>query len=130
MSYTCKGINIRLIVNFIVIMMSYIYSIWAKFNNQQQNLSSILEGNAFYIIGLIDFATFNTIPDIDTSNNNFYIGDYELKLPVGIYEIADIKKTINQLMSDQEGKGWKTVRNIPFLNRILPLNWLKSEISK
>lgn len=45
----------------------------------------------------------------------FYIGDYELELPVGTYETVDIQKVINQLLK----KRLKTLRNKEFLNRSL-----------
>lgn len=44
----------------------------------------------------------NTIPNFDKSNNKFYFGNYVFELPEGTYEIVDIEKTLNQLMSEQE----------------------------
>lgn len=62
----------------------------------------ILEENATYVMGLIDFMTFNTIPNIDKSNNKFYIGNYVVELPEGSYEITDIEKTLNKQLSEKD----------------------------
>lgn len=64
----------------------------------------ILEENATYVLGLIDLMTYNTIPNIDESNNKFFIGNYELELPEGAYEIVDIEKTLNALLTEKEEK--------------------------
>lgn len=40
-----------------------------------------------YLIYSNDYMNFNTIPNIDKSNNKIYIADYELELPEGSYEI-------------------------------------------
>lgn len=47
-----------------------------------------------YVLGLVEFLTFNSIPNIDSSNNKFYIGDKVLTLPTGSYEIGDIDEYI------------------------------------
>lgn len=47
-----------------------------------------------YVLGLVEFLTFNSIPNIDSSNNKFYIGDKVLTLPTGSYEIGDIDNYI------------------------------------
>lgn len=38
----------------------------------------ILADNENYVMGLIDFMTFNTIPNIDETNNKFYIGKHDI----------------------------------------------------
>lgn len=60
-----------------------------------------LSGN--YVCGLIDFQTYNSIPNVDTDNNLFHIGDIIIEIPVGSYELEDIvnyvKKQLNGKMS-------------------------------
>lgn len=50
-----------------------------------------LELNGKYVCGLIDFQTYNSIPNIDEENNLFYIADKTFKIPEGSYEISDIE---------------------------------------
>lgn len=45
-----------------------------------------------YVMGLINFETFNAIPNIDKKNNKFYIGNHEITIPIGAYEINNIEK--------------------------------------
>lgn len=71
--------------------------------------SSILSENFFppielmgsYVCGLINFTTFNSIPNIDINNNLFHIGDHIIEIPIGSYELEDIatylKSTIQEL---------------------------------
>lgn len=63
----------------------------------------ILEEDATYVLGLIDFLSFNTITNIDKGNNKFFIGNHELTLEEGTYEIKDIEKTLHDLLSNLEG---------------------------
>lgn len=54
-----------------------------------------LEGQ--YECGLLYFATFNSIPNVDHRNNNFNYGDKELiQVPVGSYELQDICDYLKQ----------------------------------
>lgn len=69
------------------------------------NNTSILEANFFpplnlegsYDIGLISFLSYNSIPNIDLTNNKFHFGDsQQIEIPIGSYEILDIAKVINE----------------------------------
>lgn len=54
-----------------------------------------LEGQ--YECGLLYFATFNSIPNVDHRNNNFEYGDREfIQIPTGSYELQDIGDYLNQ----------------------------------
>lgn len=66
-----------------------------------------LDNDGMYALGLIDFVTYNTIPNVDSSNNKFhYKVDKKLKvitLPEGSYEIEDIRNYINsEIKRDKE----------------------------
>lgn len=60
--------------------------------------SSILNANYFppialeedYECSLIDFHTYNSIPNVDEDNNLFHIGDNIIEIPIGSYELEDI----------------------------------------
>lgn len=60
--------------------------------------SSLLSANYFppiqlnenYVCGLISFDTYHSIPNVDVENNLFHIGEHEIEVPVGSYELADI----------------------------------------
>lgn len=60
--------------------------------------SSILEANYFppinltdeYECSLIDFHSYNSIPNVDYDNNLFHIGDKIIEIPIGSYELQDI----------------------------------------
>jgi len=62
--------------------------------------SSILEAQYFpvielspqaeYILGLVEFLSFNSIPNTDKHNRNLYVGRRVYKIPTGSYELEDI----------------------------------------
>lgn len=43
-----------------------------------------------YVCGLVDFQTYNSIPNVDETNNRFHIGNRTIEIPIGSYEIDDI----------------------------------------
>lgn len=47
-----------------------------------------------YVIGLIDFQSYNSIPNVDETNNKFHYDDKILEIPEGQYEIDDINRYI------------------------------------
>lgn len=59
---------------------------------------SVLTANYFpsielekeYECALIDFHTYNSIPNVDADNNLFHIGDNIIEIPIGSYELEDI----------------------------------------
>lgn len=68
--------------------------------------SSVLEAEYFppiellpnknYVLGLVEFFTFNSIPNIDVGRNKFYVGKTVLTLPTGSYEIEDIESYLQE----------------------------------
>lgn len=55
-----------------------------------------LDSNKSYAIGLIDFQTYNSIPNIEEGKNKFYIGEHVITFPVGQYEVEDLTKFIKK----------------------------------
>lgn len=72
--------------------------------------SSILEAHYFppielsphkhYTLGLLELLTFNSIPNIDETNNKFYVGAEIITIPIGSYEIEDIESYLQKVLSD------------------------------
>lgn len=71
--------------------------------------SSLLEAQYFppielspsknYVLGLVEFLSFNSIPNIDTGKNTFYAGDEVIVLPTGSYEIEDIETYLQEVLT-------------------------------
>lgn len=80
-----------------------------------------LDRNASYVIGLVDFQTYNSIPNVDESNNKFHYGeDKIIVIPEGAYEIEDLERYISkQLRADNADIVFQLTPNI---------NTLKCEI--
>lgn len=58
--------------------------------------------NGVYECGLIDFITYNSIPNVDETNNLFYFGDKVYTLPIGSYEISDISDFMESILLAQK----------------------------
>lgn len=55
-----------------------------------------LDLNVNYVCGLVDFQTYNSIPNIDVGKNLLHIGDKIIEIPIGSYEIEDIEKYVQK----------------------------------
>lgn len=74
--------------------------------------SSVLQAHYFppielsqskrYALGLVELLTFNSIPNIDESNNKFYVGEEIIILPTGSYEIEDIESFLQGALSHKD----------------------------
>lgn len=60
-----------------------------------------LELNGNYICGLVDFQTYNSIPNIDVGNNLLHIGDKIIEIPIGSYEIEDIEHYVQKRLEPE-----------------------------
>lgn len=57
-------------------------------------------------IGLVDFTTYNAIPNVENGvNNKFHYGDIAVDIPTGSYEIDDITKLIEEKIPKLKIKG-------------------------
>lgn len=73
--------------------------------------SSILTADYFppiqltedYECALIDFHSYNSIPNVDYDNNLFHIGEQIIEIPVGSYELEDIVDYIKAAYGKQNG---------------------------
>lgn len=74
--------------------------------------SSILDAQYFppielssdknYVLGLVEFLTFYSIPNVDKGNNKFHVDGKAITLPTGSYEIEDIEKFLRKKLSESE----------------------------
>jgi len=88
-----------------------------------------------YELGLTDFETYYTIPNVNSSNNKFYFDkdDKEIVIPEGSYELHDIDKYLKRAISNDITKK-KTLRKDEDDESEYPLiirannNTMKSEI--
>lgn len=60
-----------------------------------------LDDDKNYLLGLADFETFMTIPNIEEGRNKFYIGDKVITIPEGSYEISDLEQCIRTELFEQ-----------------------------
>lgn len=55
-----------------------------------------------WTIGLVDFHTYNSIPNVDENNNVIVLGEHVIEIPVGTYELEEINETVNSILKDRE----------------------------
>lgn len=55
-----------------------------------------------YELGLTNFETYNTIPNIDSTNNKFYYEDKTITIPEGSYELSAIDRYLNAAISQRQ----------------------------
>lgn len=60
-----------------------------------------LNKNCEYVCGLVDFQTYNSIPNVDSSNNLLHIGDEIIEIPTGSYEIDDIANYVSNFLKNK-----------------------------
>ena len=60
-----------------------------------------LSPNKNYVLGLVELLSFNSIPNIDTGKNKFYVGNEVIVLPTGSYEIEDIESYLQEVLAPQ-----------------------------
>jgi len=66
-----------------------------------------------YELGLTDFETYYTIPNVNSSNNKFYFDkdDMEIVIPEGLYELHDIDKYLKRTISNDMKKKTQATKN-------------------
>ncbi|CAG9839231.1 unnamed protein product [Diabrotica balteata] len=64
----------------------------------------ILNENEQYVLGLIDFMSYNTIPNVDQTNNKFHIDGYDITIPEGSYEVEDLSNYLTKKITGLELK--------------------------
>lgn len=93
--------------------------------------SSILTANYFppieldgdYECSLIDFHSYNSIPNVDYDNNLFHIGDRIIEIPIGSYELEDI---VEYLTLEYKSANRKKIIDITANNNTLQIEIFSS----
>lgn len=62
----------------------------------------LLDEGDQYVMGLLSFETYNSIPNVVAPNNTFKFEDEEIVLPQGAYELSDLNEVVNNQLS---GRG-------------------------
>ena len=60
-----------------------------------------LDESKNYSIGLTHFVVYNSVPNVDESNNVFHFGDQTIIIPIGSYELEDIENYLKQTLGDE-----------------------------
>lgn len=68
-----------------------------------------LESDKEYVLGFINFETFNSIPNVEDGCNKFYYLNNEgkqigIEIPTGSYEISDLQKYLRKVLGDKRGE--------------------------
>lgn len=58
-----------------------------------------------YELGLTDFETYYTVPNVNSSNNKFYYDDKEIIIPEGSYELRDIDAYLKRTLLQSRSKN-------------------------
>lgn len=81
--------------------MSFTLSITGSTSTLTTNYSPPLQLDGEYECGLLYFSTFNSIPNIDSRNNQFCYGENEIvEIPEGSYELQDISDYLKEKVTN------------------------------
>lgn len=88
---------IQFVCNVFSSTMSFTLSISSLTSTSTINYSPALQLDGEYECGLLYFSTFNSIPNIDRTNNKLHYGDSEIiEIPEGSYELQDISDYLRE----------------------------------
>lgn len=76
--------------------MSITLTLTGNTSNLVANYFPPLDLDRNYECGLVDFHTYNSVPNVDLENNLFHIKDTFIELPVGSYEFEDISNYLQK----------------------------------
>lgn len=63
-----------------------------------------LDDSESWSVGLVHFSTFNSIPNIDTSNNILRLGPHVIEIPEGAYEIEELNEFLSSELKKLDSK--------------------------
>lgn len=64
-----------------------------------------LDRQLAYEVGLLGFESYNSIPNVDESNNKFHYNDGEvIEIPIGTYEVSAIARYLQEQLSHKDPK--------------------------
>lgn len=117
-------------MNHCLVNMSYMFVLSARESvlTAVINPPLVLDDQESYVLGFLNFVSFNTIPNIDEKNNKFYIGDITITIPDGSYEIQDIEYYIKKDLIDYVKRQQNPQATVPVISIKANLNTLRCEI--
>lgn len=71
----------------------------------------ILKNDAEYVMGLISFAVYNSIPNVTSTNNQLMFDNQLVTVEEGAYEIADLNTIINSQLNNKGHHDLKLTPN-------------------
>lgn len=84
------------------------YNFTFTFTGKQSVLKSIffppleLPKDKNFVIGLVDFYTYYSIPNIYSGCNKFYVGGKTFDIPIGSYEIDELERYLKEILAEHE----------------------------
>ncbi|KYN02349.1 hypothetical protein ALC62_06833, partial [Cyphomyrmex costatus] len=70
-----------------------------------------------YELGLTDFETYYTLPNVNSTNNKFYFDNEEIVIPEGSYELRDIERYLKREILRSRGVKRKEDDEYPLVIR-------------
>lgn len=70
-----------------------------------------LDSKYEYECGLIDFQSFHSIPNIDEFMNKIHVGNYEISIPTGTYEIEALNDYIKNVLGEKHNFSVRSNKN-------------------
>ncbi|KYN08016.1 hypothetical protein ALC62_01005 [Cyphomyrmex costatus] len=70
-----------------------------------------------YELGLTDFETYSTLPNVNSTNNKFYFDNEEIVIPEGSYELRDIERYLKREILRSRGVKRKEDDEYPLVIR-------------
>lgn len=64
----------------------------------------VLDDTSQYVMGLVNFETYYTIPNIEPPTNKFYIDQTIFEIPEGTYELSSIENVLRRQIFQQFGR--------------------------
>lgn len=80
---------------------------------EQFYFPAISLGPGEWAIGLLSFSCYNSIPNIDSSNNHIDIGSYSIVLPAGAYELNEINEQVQTELKKLDPVSKISIRGNP-----------------
>lgn len=86
-----------------------------------------LENDRDYVLGFINFETFNSIPNVEEGCNMFYYltdknEKVSIEIPTGSYEVKDLQKYLRKVLGDKRGETETDIDTSSSYKNAYPIN--------
>lgn len=84
--------------------MSYLFMLSGRNSVLSSTIDPPIElpDNQAFVVGFLNFISYNNIPNVDATNNVFQHGKHIIKIPTGTYEIKDIEDYLKSVLLKEE----------------------------